>query len=81
MHVKVVDKPTVCVMCMRVRHAGLMWATLTTNIAANIVAPANAFVNVNPQNITFNMGALITATIGAVRDTRKHTLSLYLSGS
>jgi NCS1 family nucleobase:cation symporter-1 len=28
---------------------GLMWATLTTNIAANVVAPANAFVNMNPR--------------------------------
>lgn len=42
-----------------------MWATLTTNIAANIVAPTNAFVNVAPSSLTFNMGALITAVLGA----------------
>jgi cytosine/uracil/thiamine/allantoin permease len=45
---------------------GLMWATLTTNIAANIVAPANAFVNMSPQRISFNLGAIITALIGLV---------------
>ena len=44
--------------------AGLIVATLTTNIAANIVAPANAFSNIAPQKITFKQGAMITATIG-----------------
>uniref|UniRef100_A0A7R9V9M8 Nitrate reductase n=2 Tax=Chlamydomonas euryale TaxID=1486919 RepID=A0A7R9V9M8_9CHLO len=43
---------------------GLMWATLTTNIAANVVAPANAFVNVAPRRLSFNTGALVTACIG-----------------
>mmetsp|Transcript_23671 Transcript_23671/g.51937 ORF Transcript_23671/g.51937 Transcript_23671/m.51937 type:complete len:568 (+) Transcript_23671:24-1727(+) len=45
---------------------GLMWATLTTNIAANIVAPANAFVNVAPRVITFTLGSFITAAIGLI---------------
>jgi len=44
--------------------AGLIVATLTTNIAANIVAPANAFSNIAPQKITFKHGAMITAIIG-----------------
>ena len=44
--------------------AGLIVATLTTNIAANIVAPANAFSNIAPQKITFKQGAMITAIIG-----------------
>src|SRR2546426_432428 len=44
--------------------AGLTVATLTTNIAANIVAPANAFSNVAPHKITFKQGAMITAVIG-----------------
>jgi nucleobase:cation symporter-1, NCS1 family len=44
--------------------AGLIVATLTTNIAANIVAPANAFSNIAPQRITFKQGAMITAVIG-----------------
>lgn len=41
-----------------------MWATLTTNIAANVVAPANAFVNVAPNAVSFNTGALVTALLG-----------------
>ena len=45
---------------------GLTIATLTTNIAANIVAPANAFSNVAPHKITFQQGAMITAVIGIV---------------
>ncbi|PNG99001.1 putative allantoin permease, partial [Tetrabaena socialis] len=43
-----------------------MWATLTTNIAANIVAPANAFVNCAPKFISFEVGGLLTAGLGLV---------------
>lgn len=39
-------------------------ATLSTNIAANVVSPANVFINLNPQRINFRMGGLITAGIG-----------------
>ncbi|HMA44810.1 MAG TPA: NCS1 family nucleobase:cation symporter-1, partial [Gemmatimonadales bacterium] len=46
--------------------AGLSVATLTTNIAANIVAPANGFSNLAPSRISFKMGAMITAVIGIV---------------
>src|SRR2546426_9631250 len=46
--------------------AGLIVATLTTNIAANIVAPANGFSNLAPHKITFKQGAMITAVIGIV---------------
>src|SRR3989454_8543690 len=45
---------------------GLIFATLTTNIAANIVAPANAFSNIAPPKITFKQGAMITAGIWGV---------------
>ncbi|MGH7672828.1 MAG: NCS1 family nucleobase:cation symporter-1 [Gemmatimonadales bacterium] len=44
--------------------AGLTIATLTTNIAANVVAPANGFSNVAPHKISFKQGAMITAVIG-----------------
>ena len=44
--------------------AVLIVATLTTNIAANIVAPANAFSNLAPHKITFKQGAMITSVIG-----------------
>ena len=42
----------------------LMVATLTTNIAANVVSPANDFSNVRPSLISFRTGAVITAVIG-----------------
>ncbi len=44
--------------------AGLSVATLTTNIAANIVAPANDISNIRPGRISFRVGAMITAVIG-----------------
>jgi NCS1 family nucleobase:cation symporter-1 len=39
-------------------------ATLTTNIAANVVPPANAFANLWPKRISFTTGGLITGFIG-----------------
>jgi NCS1 family nucleobase:cation symporter-1 len=41
-------------------------ATLTTNIAANVVPPANAFSNLWPRRISFVTGGLITGVIGIV---------------
>ncbi|XP_042510658.1 purine-uracil permease NCS1 [Macadamia integrifolia] len=45
---------------------GISLATLTTNIAANVVAPANALVNLSPSKFTFRRGALLTALLGIV---------------
>ncbi len=42
----------------------LLIATLTTNIAANVIAPANAFSNLAPRIISFKTGGLITGLIG-----------------
>ncbi|HEY2931318.1 MAG TPA: NCS1 family nucleobase:cation symporter-1 [Acidobacteriota bacterium] len=39
-------------------------ATLSTNIAANVVSPANDFSNLRPGRISFRMGGMITAVIG-----------------
>lgn len=44
----------------------LLVATLTTNIAANVVSPANDFANLYPKKITFVRGGLITAVLGIV---------------
>ncbi len=44
--------------------AALVVATLTTNLAANVVAPAYGFSNLNPKKISFTMGGYITAAIG-----------------
>ncbi|MFQ5533592.1 MAG: NCS1 family nucleobase:cation symporter-1 [Sphingomonadales bacterium] len=43
---------------------GLVIATLTTNLAANVVAPAHGFSNLAPSRISFRMGGYITAGIG-----------------
>lgn len=42
----------------------LSLATLATNIAANVVSPANDFAHVLPKLIGFRLGGLITALIG-----------------
>lgn len=39
-------------------------ATLSTNIAANVIAPANAFANAFPKRISFRMGGVLTGAIG-----------------
>ena len=45
---------------------GLAIATLSTNLAANVVSPANDFSNLAPTRINFRRGALITAGLGLV---------------
>jgi len=42
----------------------LLVATITTNVAANVVAPANGFANLWPSRITFARGAILTGLIG-----------------
>jgi NCS1 family nucleobase:cation symporter-1 len=42
----------------------LLIATLTTNVAANVVAPANGFANLWPEKITFARGGILTGIIG-----------------
>ena len=39
-------------------------ATLTTNIAANVVAPAISIANLNPQRISFQLGGLMAGVVG-----------------
>ena len=39
-------------------------ATLATNIAANVVSPANDFANLAPRKISFRTGGFITGIIG-----------------
>jgi NCS1 family nucleobase:cation symporter-1 len=45
---------------------GLGVATLATNLAANVVGPANDFANLWPRRISFRSGALITGVVGVV---------------
>ncbi|MEM1296455.1 MAG: NCS1 family nucleobase:cation symporter-1, partial [Verrucomicrobiota bacterium] len=42
----------------------IVLATLSTNLAANVVSPANDFSNVKPSAISFRRGAIITGIIG-----------------
>ena len=44
----------------------LVVATLTTNLAANVVAPAHGFSNLSPSTISLKTGGYITAGIGLV---------------
>jgi NCS1 family nucleobase:cation symporter-1 len=43
---------------------GIIISTLATNIAANIVSPANDFSNLAPKKINFRTGGYITGIIG-----------------
>jgi NCS1 family nucleobase:cation symporter-1 len=44
----------------------VMLAQLTTNMAANVVSPANDFSSLSPKRISYVTGGLITAAIGIV---------------
>jgi NCS1 family nucleobase:cation symporter-1 len=52
--------PAVLVVAM----LALCIATLATNLAANVVSPANDFANLCPKKISFRMGGLITGVVG-----------------
>ena len=54
--------PVVLVVAM----VALCIATLATNIAANVVSPANDFANLAPKRISFRMGGYITGVIGVL---------------
>jgi NCS1 family nucleobase:cation symporter-1 len=54
--------PAVLILSM----VALCIATLATNIAANVVSPANDFSNLAPRRISFRLGGLITGLIGIV---------------
>ena len=54
------DNPVVLLISMIV----ISIATLSTNVAANVVGPANDISNVNPDKINFKTGGMITAFLG-----------------
>jgi len=49
-----------------VAMVSLCVATLATNIAANVVSPANDFAHLAPRRISFRTGGYITGVIGVV---------------
>jgi NCS1 family nucleobase:cation symporter-1 len=54
--------PVVLIVAM----VSLVVATLATNIAANVVSPANDFAHLWPKVISFRIGGLITGIIGVL---------------
>jgi NCS1 family nucleobase:cation symporter-1 len=54
--------PAVLVVAM----IALCLATLATNIAANVVSPANDFAHLAPRKISFRVGGYITGVIGVL---------------
>jgi NCS1 family nucleobase:cation symporter-1 len=54
--------PVVLVIAM----LALCIATLATNIAANVVSPANDFSHLAPRKISFRLGGLITGVVGVL---------------
>jgi len=54
------EKPAVVIFA----QSALIIATLSTNIAANVIAPANAIANVLPQKINFRTGGVIAGFVG-----------------
>jgi NCS1 family nucleobase:cation symporter-1 len=44
----------------------ILVATLTTNVAANVVAPAISFANLSPRRVSFRTGGLIAGVLGIV---------------
>ena len=49
---------------LSVAMVSLCLATLATNIAANVVSPANDFAHLWPRRISFRTGGLITGVLG-----------------
>ena len=45
---------------------GVIMATITTCVAANVVAPANGFSNLSPSRISYKKGVVITMVIAIV---------------
>lgn len=56
------NNPVILIVAM----VALCIATLATNIAANVVSPANDFANLAPKYINFRMGGYITGIIGVL---------------
>ncbi len=57
-----IDNPALVAFAM----VALAVATLTTNIAANVVSPANDFAALAPKYVSFRTGGIITGVLGIV---------------
>jgi len=72
------NKPVVAFIAL----IAILIATLTTNLAANVVSPSNDFSNLNPGRISFRSGGLITGVLGILMMPWKllDTFSSYIFG-
>ncbi|MCB9639889.1 MAG: NCS1 family nucleobase:cation symporter-1 [Myxococcales bacterium] len=56
------DKPALLILS----QFAILLATLSTNIAANVISPANSFANLWPQKISFRTGGILAGILGIV---------------
>ena len=56
------ENPGVIIVCM----IALTLATLTTNLAANVVSPSIGFANLAPKKISLRTGGIITGILGII---------------
>ncbi len=61
---QIIASPTVRIIVAIVALLGVAIATVSVNIAANVVSPANDFANLAPRHISFKTGGLITGILG-----------------
>jgi NCS1 family nucleobase:cation symporter-1 len=59
-----IDSPALRTLVAAISLLGVGIATLSVNIAANVVSPANDFANLSPKHISFKTGGLITGLLG-----------------
>ena len=59
-----IESPGVRALVAVVALFGVGVATVSVNIAANVVSPANDFANLAPRRISFQTGGLITGVLG-----------------
>ncbi len=61
---QVIASPGVRIIVAVIALLGVAIATVSVNIAANVVSPANDFANLAPRHISFKTGGLITGILG-----------------
>ncbi|MEZ0315106.1 MAG: NCS1 family nucleobase:cation symporter-1 [Myxococcota bacterium] len=61
---QVIASPGVRIVVAIIALLGVAIATVSVNIAANVVSPANDFANLAPRHISFKTGGLITGILG-----------------
>ncbi len=59
-----IASPGIRILVAIISLLGVVIATISVNIAANVVSPANDFANLAPKKISFQTGGLITGILG-----------------